>query len=45
MQKIEIKVKTNASVNEVKITEYKKLLVNITISSEKGKLIKNLFHF
>ena len=45
MQKIEIKVKTKASVNEVKIIEYKKLLVNITISSEKGKLIKKLFHF
>ena len=42
MQKIEIKVKTNASVNEVKITEYKKLLVNITISPEKGKANKKI---
>ena len=40
MQKIEIKVKTNASVNEVKITEYKKLLVNITKSPENGKANK-----
>ena len=42
MQKIEIKVKTNASVNEVKITECKKLLVNITISPEKGKANKKI---
>ena len=42
MKKLEIKVKTNASVNEVKIIEHKKLLVNITKSPEKGKANKKV---
>ena len=39
MKIIEIKVKTNASVNKVKIIDHKKLLVNITKSPRKEKKI------
>ena len=42
MQIIEVKVKTNASKNEVKLIDNKKLFVKTTATPEKGKVNKQV---
>ena len=42
MQIIEVKVKTNAFKNEVKLIDNKKLFVKTTVTSEKGKANKQV---